>query len=715
MTEQNNHGRLVILSIIVLNILFFLLLYRISLPFYLRFLPIVFFLFLSKDIKTLKLSSIDISILLIFVYDLLLWILNIDFIQSSISFQNSLLCYSFYLIFRVLFINKRSIILFQNISLIPLIIWILLSIITFAVFVKSTKQNFPEIYSFRFLYKPLGYTTNIWVTILIALIGYLVIGFNIQKYKSKRFIYYFILIFSFFCVLISFSRAAYLIVILGIIFSIIVLRIRNIRLLFPFLFIILFTLYLFPSETNTTLQMNKTISQKKSLDSRVNSTFSSLQFLNSDKLLFGSGVGNYTLAVDKEINQDSTQRFTTFPPNIIVEILKERGIVGLLLFLLLLWVLILNTYRSRHFKICILIGIILLLLYIKELTLGIVLSTPVLIILCAFFLSVLHRYRLKTFFTFDNTIFFKNLFFSAFIILFAISQLLIMLHNKDEDYNLKSIESLSKKNYNESIYYLKKTGSSLPFQINKLNLYMTCFKYTHDTIYLQSAEKELPGILYYSDQDIQIRFLYSKFLSLNNEDTKALEILTDLTEAYPKNSSFKLELFRILYISGDKIRAANHLVGAIRFSPSILFMDFIKKIKNEDIAFYTNISKDLMDESSFDINDPLDLARYGFISYYYENYEIAEDRLKRALNGLPNLSTPWYLLSNIEKKRNNKENYRNYLSKYLLIVRGPYQHFERIENYEISEDLLFQSNDVWDTYSLKFKKWYKSQFLVPEL
>ena len=55
-------------------------------------------------------------------------------------------------------------------------------------------------------------------------------------------------------------------------------------------------------EVMTTLSMNKTASQRQSTQGRMNATCSALNVFPLH-LWFGAGTGNYTLAMDKELNR----------------------------------------------------------------------------------------------------------------------------------------------------------------------------------------------------------------------------------------------------------------------------------------------------------------------------------------------------------------------------------------------------------------------------
>ena len=123
----------------------------------------------------------------------------------------------------------------------------------------------------------------------------------------------------------------------------------------------------------TTLSMNKTASQRQSTQGRMNATCSALNVFPLH-LWFGAGTGNYTLAMDKELNQDTTQAYTTFAPNWVVQMLIEKGVIGLGLSVWLLACIVVQLWKARRNKVCVIAGCALWTLALKEMTLSTLLS-----------------------------------------------------------------------------------------------------------------------------------------------------------------------------------------------------------------------------------------------------------------------------------------------------------------------------------------------------
>ena len=137
----------------------------------------------------------------------------------------------------------------------------------------------------------------------------------------------------------------------------------------------LLTYGLCPAEVQTTLQMNRTVSQQQSTGSRIHATQAAWDAF-CERPLVGYGSNNFTYAVDATLNQDSTRPYTSFAPNIVVQLLVEKGLVGTLLYAGLAVSLIVCIGRRRNEAESRIIACTLLAVGIKDLTQATWLSTP---------------------------------------------------------------------------------------------------------------------------------------------------------------------------------------------------------------------------------------------------------------------------------------------------------------------------------------------------
>lgn len=271
---------------------------------------------------------VDYSLCLITAYDLISC-LNAACTTPAISYSLlSLFCLTVYFVLRKLFGSAQATRQLQQGCYLPIGAALLLAICSFFVFRQSVLGvGFQDTYHFRFLFRPLGYITNVWAEVLLVLLGWVCL---IRKYSG---IFIFLTVLA---LLFSFSRGAY--IALGVYLICWLLFVKSkqekIRLFAVSMAAIVLTGICFPREMKTTLQMNRTVSQQQSTEGRINATQAGWDTFRQ-RPIFGYGNGNYTFAIDQTLNQDITHSYTSYAPNILVQLLIEKGIIGCLLYQIL--------------------------------------------------------------------------------------------------------------------------------------------------------------------------------------------------------------------------------------------------------------------------------------------------------------------------------------------------------------------------------------------
>lgn len=101
----------------------------------------------------------------------------------------------------------------------------------------------------------------------------------------------------------------------------------------------------YQQEILTTLRMNRTVSQQRSLHSRVNELDATIQFVKNHPS--GGENGNYTLSMDSYLYENDEAGVTSYASNLISQILVEKGWAGSLLYLLLLIVVLITICRRK--------------------------------------------------------------------------------------------------------------------------------------------------------------------------------------------------------------------------------------------------------------------------------------------------------------------------------------------------------------------------------
>lgn len=601
----------------------------------------------------------------------------------------SLFCLTAYFVLRRLFGSAHATRLLQQGSYLPVGAALLLAISSFWVFRQSVLgAGFQDTYHFRFLFRPLGYITNVWAEVLLILLGWVCL---VRKYSG---IFIFLTVLA---ILFSFSRGAY--IALGVYMITWLLFVKpkreKIRLLAVSIVAILLTGIFFPNEMRTTLQMNHTTSQQQSTEGRITATQVGWETFRQ-RPIFGCGNGNYTFAVDQTLNQDITHSYTSYAPNILVQLLIEKGIIGSLLYLLLALAVCRTILKRRKQPESYMIGCLFLALAVKEMTQATLLYTPFAMFMVYVILAFLQKEKISIEEENRQTV-------SAYTIpgIVALCYLgslaFVFIQNQDKSYQQQSIIAWEKGLFTEAIRLMEQTKELTPNLINRGLLYMQYYHKTANPQYQQVAEEVLQKARQQQPEDIQIRYLQARLYIDNKALGKARQIIEELATDYPKNSLYLSALSDILYQQGEKEAALQPLVNAIRYTPRLLTGKRIRLLRQNDPAFYNTLLERLSALSPTPEDIPTDYARYGYIARWCGNKSVSDEYLRKALNALPNLATPWHLLGDDNK--------------YRLLLYGAFQKdllsTKLPEEKEMSDEHLFNM-----FYQPRFRNWYGGDLYV---
>lgn len=636
-----------------------------------------------------KWTVIDISLSLITVYDMVSCLpadCSAPAIRSALL---SIFCLTSYFILRKLFNSERSTRIILQGSYLPIGAALLLAVCSFFIFRQSVLNvGFLDTYHFRFLFRPLGYITNVWAEVLLILLGWVCI----VRRHSGLFVFLTVL-----AILFSFSRGVYIALGVYIITWLLLVKPKRekLRLLAICMFAIVLTGIFFPSEMSTTLQMSHTTSQQQSTEGRITATQVGWEVFRQHPL-FGYGSGNYTFAVDQTLNQDSTLPYTSYAPNILVQLLIEKGIVGTLFYLLLALAICRTILKRRKEPESYMIGCLLLALAVREMTQATLLYTPFALFMVYVMLAFLQKGTSSaeeknrqpvSAYTIPGMVACCYLGWLAFV----------FLQNQNTSYQQQSVAAWEKGQLIEAIRLMEQTGEQTPNLINRGLLYMQYDRKTANPKYQQVAGHVLQKARQQQPKDVQIRYLQARLSIDKKEFGKAREIAEELATNYPKNSLYLSTLSDVLYRQGEKEAALQPLVNAIRYTPRLLTGQRIRDLQQNDPVFYHSLQQHLSALTPSPKDSPTDYARLGYIARWCGNQSAAEGYLRKAVEDLPNLATPWHLLGDDNK--------------YRLLLYGAFRKdllsTELPEEKEMSDELLFKM-----AYQPKFANWYGGKLLI---
>lgn len=566
-------------------------------------------------------TFIDWALSVIVVYDLISCFYASCIVPAVNNMLFSFYGFTVYLIIRKLLPAGKFLNIFQVGSYLPIGAALILTICSFFIFRSSVLEaGFTDTYHFRFLFRPLGYVTNVWAEVLLVLLGWICL---IRRYSG---IFIFLTIVA---ILLSFSRGAY--VALGIYLVIWIAATRSAKNWRPLLAIvaaIAIIAILFPTEMKTALRMNATVSQQRSSEWRINSTYAAWEIFEKHPII-GYGNGNYTLAIDKSINQDSTLPFTTFAPNIIIKLLIEKGIIGIIPYLLLVIGIIRVALNRRKDESTWIIIATLIALSAKEMAQSTMFDTPIVWLMFLILLAFLQKPTSEQ--EINEPANERKRYLIPGVILAVYGGSIIFLNLASQGYNIPG----------NRIPYLVSRGIECAEEYQKTKQESHADKAIS---FLKEAQKSNP-------MDVQLTYLLSQMYLQTGEIEEGYYLLENLVCNYPNNALYSWAFGNECYKKGLSKKSINSLTKAIFNAPRLLTSKQIEEWQNNDSVFYDDLKQEIYRYSTQCLESPSDWARYGYIMHWFGDYAPAEKALRKAVEDLPNLTTSWRLLGEEKKYR----------------------------------------------------------------
>ncbi|MDZ4707777.1 MAG: O-antigen ligase family protein [Saprospiraceae bacterium] len=308
----------------------------------------------------LKFDPIDLLLLALLGIEFFTYFFSIYRPNSFLSVEKMFFWVLFYYLLRLGLRNSIS----RNVLLTSLgILGLLLSfgsIISFFLLKANLEaEGWLDASQFKALFSPFGFRNNDWATLALCFLPFpLIVGVLFRSAKYPVWIGLLCFSLVVFSVLISFSRGAYLsLVVFGSVLTTGFIFFRLVKLKTLFLPVIatigILALMLVPiyEPFKSTMAMNKTVSQQRSTKGRLE-TFQLAWCKVKDHWWPGAGAYNYALSRNHcyPVNEDAG--YHVFTNNLYLQILIEKGLLGLiiysLLFLVILWRFFIRLSRDTN-------------------------------------------------------------------------------------------------------------------------------------------------------------------------------------------------------------------------------------------------------------------------------------------------------------------------------------------------------------------------------
>jgi O-antigen ligase/Flp pilus assembly protein TadD len=675
------------------------------------------FLFWKGRKNTFRLSWIDRILLFVYLYQIVHLFFSIEPVSGFFSIKTLTFSLVFYFLLRVCLTGEPKIKRFLSTLNVLIAVLCAVALITFLLFRSACRYaELSCLYDFRYLYKPLGYLSNVWGTLLIGFTGVILLSLHLNgSKKTTFFLLLFLLAMLLWNGIISFSRGVYIaLVVLLLLYSLFLLfsgivRERKIWILAALILPIGIAGWTHQEDVVKTVQFNRSLSQQRSIAGRVEAmSFSSA--LLKESPLTGYGAGVYSQVINEYKYEDDDNSFTNFAPNGYTQLLVEQGIIGFVLWgIFFISIFILIIKRRKDSPVAIITGIILLAVLIREATFPVFLESGgfqllIFIALAVFQNTLPHQEESKNppcSRYFPATVFGVALLIGAYSVYFL----------TEDRNNRRVLSAIENGDWEKAETFIDKTAERTPYLINRSLIFRELYKKTKDISYLNRAEDCLRRAARKNPHDAMIPYYTASVLREKGNPAAALSILTDLTQKFPNKSLYRLSLFDMLHENGQKEQAFPHLLRAVKLSPDLLDASYLNMLLSKEVALNDSLKGHLLRDISFENagDDPVALAKSGKILLSFGKEKEAKEYLEKAIRLLPNLIYPHYYLSKINQNQNNPMQSVIYMKQFVFLYsRSLSKEWmdEMIDSGEIEKLISDRKNFIDHSYPVKFQTWY---------
>lgn len=568
---------------------------------------------------------------------------------------------------------------------------------------ESSIHGFEDFSQFRFLYRPLGFLSNEWITIMLCFLPFSFISLLLFWKKTiYRYLFLCIICLLIFNIFISFSRGGILsfllfIVTLNILFFF--NHLVSIKKLLLFNAILFFSIILFALRFSDSIQssIHQTYSHQRSTDSRVKQ-WREIIHMDDNIPFFGIGSKNYALLGHTTQQIDLEYSFTGRVNNTYIQLLLEKGWIGALLWL---WIIGLFSFhlclqiRSGKTKLdkiidCILLSAIFAILF-REISFSSLFHNSGILLL--FFILLIFNYKEA-----KKTRIIKQPILTGLLILFLFITLCFCFFKKSDNallYATKGLECERTLNnkipYNALHEYYNLPISTKQDTITKAIEY---YKKSHQLSPSDAMFQHNIGWLYW----------------MNHQSDSALSYFSQAVKLEPNVALYHISK-GLITESRNTTKAFEAYKQAVLLSPDITDSSFFQDLKKRN----PRKTEELLKEASDVLQQILSVrytsiieAKAGKIMLSLGKTESAYKMLKHVTEIHPNLNRPWYYQGFIEQTRGNFSNMQIFYKKSLFLSPSDHlllyafaHYYEKIGDKSKSDSYHKAANRAWkNKYSI---------------
>ncbi|WP_420187432.1 hypothetical protein M1B74_01420 [Bacteroides pyogenes] len=447
------------------------------------------------------------------------------------------------------------------------------------------------------------------------------------------------------------------------------------------------TIYPYNNDIKETLKINGTISQKRSLEGRLEMEKVAIDIYKKQPIC-GIGLNNFSQAANRQLYENDNVPFTSFSGSIIYQSVAEQGAIGSVLIILLFLSVLHSLFCNIKKEVACILLLCFVMIMTKELTFPSVFSSSSHLLLLFVLLALKENiFTNKWIIKLPR----KNILMLLLVLTSGTIAFFLIRHKKNEEYNQSFIVEMNKGNINKAINQIEKANNDTPYLINKGLAYWYLYKYKSERAALKKSESFFLRALQKNTEDPCLLYNIASIYYADGQIERSKEIMDLLIKNYPHKSLFWLTAF--WYSLDNSTVNIDYLINAIKLNPNILESSYFQLITNIDSSIY----KDIKTVLTYQENelDPIQSAKYGKLLFLLGDTLNAKCQLEYSLSRLPNLSEPYLSLSIIEEAQGKHILSGLYLKKYELLSKYT-------KNKE--KDILLKQS-----YNAKFGLWYGSR------
>lgn len=668
-------------------------------PYFITGLMLALFLCFSlkKREGEITWNYVDAGVVLFLVYDWISLFFTPNLAGCAGQFRMTFFCVSYYFVLRLWCDRAERWRVLLETYVVCIGIFSLLALSYFFLFRQTVRElGFSDLYDFRFMLCPLGVVNNEWASLQLLFGGVVAVAWHYCRGRKTRLLLAVVGVLIFLQALWSFSRGVYLSLFLLSVGMFLLLwkRLRDRAVIAGILLfaVIAGTVFVTSrSDVMRTLKMAETVSQQRSIDTRLNTWAVTGDIVKAYP--WGVGNGNYQIVADRYWKgEKGNEAYASYAMNLVSQLVVEKGWIGLLLYGGTFVLLCLSVIRKKGR-----------------------------VVWLAWLFLVVYLFREQTFSAFFSSIRVQWLFFTLLavtqvsvyklrirylsvvpVVVWLLCLSALLQWREKSKYNSAFLAAVETKDWNKIEQEAGRLGGIAPLLLNRALYYWSRYTETADEKALEQAKEDIGEARRLDPYDVQLEF-YDELLS-----SADLELLA---KTYPHKLMFSWEAYKQADRLLNREKSSLLLADCVLLDPRIMDTGYWESLSLSDPGFVEEVSDELLKRIRNARNaDPVILAKMGSVALKLDELDWAEDRLTAALALLPNLSMAWFNLGVVKERK--RENEAALLCKKRGIVLGTraivsgdgwkrYLHTGPQET--VGEDV---TQRIVASYTFRFQAWY---------